>query len=92
MSFGQGMPERLKEIESLRAEAERAIAAAADEKILDQVRVAFLGRKGRLTSILRNLKEVPEARRPEVGQAANAGKTFLEGLIAQKEAELKKSA
>lgn len=86
------MSDRSEEIESIRAEAERAIAAAPDEKDLDQVRVTYLGRKGRLTAILRNLKEVPEGRRPQVGQAANAVKTFLEGLIAQKETELKTSA
>ena len=62
------MKEKLEEIlkEGL-AEIERA----NDLKSLDEVRVKFLGKQGALTSILRNMKEVPQEERKEVGSLAN---------------------
>ncbi len=49
-------------IEELRREAEAAIAAAASPAALEELRVAYLGRKAELTSILRGIAELP--RRP----------------------------
>jgi phenylalanyl-tRNA synthetase alpha chain len=81
--------DHLAALERLRAEAEQHIRAAADGDALQRLRTEYLGRKaGRLTAILKLLPTLePEARR-RVGQAANAAKAALEGLLADAEAAL----
>ena len=52
------------DLAALRAETEAAIAAAADPRALDAVRVAVLGKSGTLTALLKGLGAVaPEARK-----------------------------
>ena len=63
---------------SLESEATAALDAAEDEASLQTWRVAFLGRKGRLTAVLRSLKELSDAERREVGAASNQLKGRLE--------------
>ncbi|HBH01794.1 MAG TPA: phenylalanine--tRNA ligase subunit alpha [Candidatus Rokubacteria bacterium] len=52
--------------------------SAAD---LERVRVAYLGRQGRLTLLLRSLGALPAEERPLVGAAANEAKRALEALL-----------
>ena len=59
---------------------ERALAelsAAAEPAALDAVRVAYLGRKGQLTALLKSLGALPAEDRPAAGATINAGKTRL---------------
>ena len=67
----------IETIERLRAEGAERIAAAKSEAELEAVRVALLGRKGEVTSLLRGLKEVPDDQRPEAGAALNRLKQDL---------------
>ncbi|HDP34916.1 MAG TPA: phenylalanine--tRNA ligase subunit alpha [Candidatus Hydrogenedentes bacterium] len=77
------MKERL---ESLGSEALAKIEQAADLKTLDAVRVAYLGRKGKLTAILRGLGQASPDERREIGQRANVLKEELgKRLDARKE-------
>ncbi|MEM7705439.1 MAG: phenylalanine--tRNA ligase subunit alpha [Pseudomonadota bacterium] len=68
-------------------DAQSQVAAAADEAQLDAVRVAFLGKSGSLTGLLKSLgKAAPEERR-ERGQAINRAKGELQqALNARREA------
>ena len=83
------MKEKLEEIlkEGL-AEIERA----NDLKSLDEVRVKFLGKQGALTSILRNMKEVPQEERKEVGSLANGVREKLESALSKKSEKLEEDA
>ena len=63
---------------ALESEAMAALDAAEDEASLQTWRIAFLGRKGRLTAVLRSLKELSDAERREVGAASNQLKGRLE--------------
>ena len=83
------MKEKLEEIlkEGL-AEIERA----NDLKSLDEVRVKFLGKQGALTGILRNMKEVPQEERKEVGSLANGVREKLESALAKKSEKLEEDA
>jgi len=67
--------------EALRDEALAGINAATDLKILDEVRVAYLGRKGKVTEILRGLGQATPEERREIGQLANALKDELSACL-----------
>ena len=60
-----------QELNQLVSEAEQAIAAAADLQALDQVRVDFLGKKGRITERMKALGQLSAEERPKAGQAIN---------------------
>ncbi|MDX6637862.1 MAG: phenylalanyl-tRNA synthetase alpha chain [Solirubrobacterales bacterium] len=78
------MSEALERIGSIRAEAEAAIAAAADAAALEDVRVRFLGRKSELTSILRGIGELDAADRGPVGSSANEARGDLEAALEER--------
>ena len=69
------------DLSDLRAETEVALAAAADPRALDAVRVSVLGRNGRLTALLRDLGKTPPEQRRERGAALNALRDTLSAAI-----------
>lgn len=58
--------------------AESEIGAAADLAALDTVRVAYLGKKGRLTVRLKELSKLPAEDRPAAGQEINRAKQAVQ--------------
>lgn len=62
---------------------------AQDLNELNQIYVDFLGKSGILTKELKNLRKVPEEKRPEVGRLANEIKGTIEVLISDKKKSLK---
>lgn len=75
-------------IESLRAEALSACGAAASLADLEEVRVRYLGRRGALTALLRELGSLDPAERPAVGSLANAVRDELERTLEARRREL----
>jgi phenylalanyl-tRNA synthetase alpha chain len=75
----------LREIEEAGSAAIRA-ASSSDE--LERTRVAYLGRKARLTQLLRSVGDLPPERRPEAGAEANRVKQRLQELLEDRAAEL----
>jgi len=71
-------------LEGLVAGAERAVAEAADERALDDVRVRYLGKKGELTALLKSLGQLPAEDRPAAGARINAAKERLQSLIGER--------
>ena len=69
------------QIEELEREAHAAIEASRSSSELEQLRVAYLGRNGKLTQILRSLGQIPAEQRKDVGFEANRAKARLEGLF-----------
>jgi phenylalanyl-tRNA synthetase alpha chain len=61
----------VSELERLRASARERIESATDQKGLDDLRVSLLGKKGELTTILRQLGSLPATQRAAVGADAN---------------------
>jgi phenylalanyl-tRNA synthetase alpha chain len=78
----------LERIAALRLQAESAIADAPDTAALEQLRIAYLGRKAELPQLLRGVAELAPAERSAVGAAANAARQTLGELIAAREAQL----
>ena len=77
---------QVEEVQSL-ALTELESAASLDE--LEQWRIAYLGRGGRLTQILRGLASLTPDDRRKVGAAANQAKSVLEDRRATRELSLK---
>jgi len=69
------------DIDSLLNEAQQKVAAAAELQVLDDVRVAYLGKKGSLTELLKQLGTLSAEERPKAGQAINAAKKALQTSI-----------
>ncbi len=60
-----------QELESLKREADTALETANTQEALEAVRVEYLGRKGRITGVMRGLKDVSAEDRPAIGALAN---------------------
>ena len=78
-----------EEIEKLKEDALKQIENAANEKELDELRVKFLGKKGELTALLRNMGNLSKEERPIIGELVNKVKDKLEEVISQKEKKYK---
>jgi phenylalanyl-tRNA synthetase alpha chain len=76
------------EIDRLREEALAAVAVAGDLEALEQLGVTYLGRKGRITAVLRGLAGVPAAERPTLGALANQARAQIESAVARRRQEL----
>ena len=83
-----GMTELEQQLNSLRTEAEAAIASCADLPALDQLKGQYLGRQGRLTGFLEKLGALPKDQKPVIGKLANEIKTALTTALAGKREEL----
>ena len=70
------------DLERLRDEAVGAVAAATDVATLEALDLDVLGRKGRLTTVLRGIGALPGEDRPRVGAVANAVRETIEAAIA----------
>jgi phenylalanyl-tRNA synthetase alpha chain len=73
----------LTQLEALAAAAHRDVAAAADERALEDLRVRFLGKKGELSAALRGMGALAAEERPRVGEVANRVRDEVEKLLAQ---------
>lgn len=71
-------------LEGLMSRARAAVAGAADLAALDEVRVRFLGKKGELTALLKNLGTLPAAERPAAGQAINVARDAVTAALDQR--------
>ncbi len=83
------MKETLKAIS---ATAKEAVVACANETEIENLRVQYLGKKGELTAILKQMGSLSPEERPVMGQLVNEAKAELEALIADKKQELKAKA
>ncbi len=77
------------ELRDLTRQALNDIDNADDDHDLDDVRVRYLGKKGRITQQLRRLGSLPEAERPGAGQAVNQAKEQVQAAINQRKTELR---
>lgn len=80
------MKEQLEKIRQL-AEKELSECGAADA--LENLRVKYLGKKGELTAILKQMGGLSAEERPAVGQLANTVRKTIEDKLAERTAELK---
>lgn len=77
-----------QEIDTIQTDALAAITAANDEKSLDDARVAFLGKKGRLTAASAGMKDLSKEDKPVMGQLLNAARQAITSAIDEKQQAL----
>ena len=65
------------------------IIDAADQKELEEIKLQFLGRSGRLTLAMKEMAKLPKEKRPEIGMLANEVKKVIEETLENKISNLK---
>ena len=79
----------MKELmQSLREASLKAITEAQDMDLLETLRVKYLGKKGELTAILRQMGQLSAQERPAMGQLANQLRSDIENAIEARKTEL----
>lgn len=79
-------------LEKLRAESAAAISEAASTEALEALRVKYLGKKGELTAILKQMGKLSAEERPVIGQLANSVRAELEAELESRKAALAEAA
>ena len=80
------------QLEKIKEEALNQIESSDALEKLNDIRVAYLGKKGQLTSVLKSMKDVPPEERPKVGQMANDARALIEGKLEEARTALAKKA
>lgn len=78
-----------EQLEAIRTLAERELAQTDNQQALENLRIKFLGKKGELTNILKQMGKLSPEERPVIGQLANEVRSFIESNLAKRAAELK---
>ena len=79
-------------LEQIRREALDALAGAADAQALDALRVKYLGKKGELTAVLKQMGRLSAEERPVIGQLANEVRAALEEALETRGRQLEAKA
>ena len=82
----------MQALDELKAEATAAIESAADSAALEKLRVEWLGKKGRVTDLLKSLGQLNADERPKVGAEINAVKQLLNEQISERKETLQQAA
>ncbi len=80
-----------RDLEALRTEALTSIDAAPDGATIEALELDILGKKGRLTGVLRGIGALPADDRPRVGAIANTVRTAIEAALAERGTALRGS-
>lgn len=81
----------MQDIIKLRSQAAEEINKATDIFALDAIRIDYLGKKGRLTDLLKSIAGLSPEEKPAAGQAVNLAKRDISALIDEKKQALKES-
>ena len=77
-------------LNALAAELASALKNVRDESALEEARIAYLGRSGRITEIRRSIGQLPPEERPTAGKAINDAVATLEAQLVAAERELQR--
>ncbi len=79
------------DVDSIERSIREDIGGADSLETLEQARIKYLGRKGVVTSLLKNIKDVAPEERPKIGAVSNRLKKLAEDLLAEKTEALRGS-
>jgi len=78
----------IENIERIQEEARSQISSAHEPQELERLRVHYLGKKGLITSLLHQLKDLDPSKRKELGAVLNQVKTDFETELSRRENEI----
>ena len=81
-----------QKLEEIREAAKKALTGAGDVESVDAIRIKFLGKKGELTAILKQMGSLSAEERPKMGQLANDIRSDIEQAVEKSLSEMKKKA
>lgn len=79
-----------EKLEALVKEATLAIEKSEDLKSLDELRVKYLGKKGEITSLKKNISKLPNEEKPMAGKLINQTSNEVENKLEERKEEIKK--
>ncbi|MBU1705712.1 phenylalanine--tRNA ligase subunit alpha [Patescibacteria group bacterium] len=77
-----------EEFEQLKDQAQEALKSVLDRDKLEVLKIEFLGRKGKMAELMKQIVNVADEERKLIGALANEVKTGLESAFSAKEQEL----
>ncbi len=80
-----------QKLENIREASKEVVKNIHDKASLEAFRVEFLGKKGKLTDVLRGMGSLSAEERPVIGQLANDVRSFIEDEVAKISAEIEKA-
>lgn len=79
-----------EKVNLIKSEFERDVLNVSDIKSLNELKVSYLGKKGRVTELSGMMKEVPNGMKKEFGMKLNEVRTFVTRALDEKGKELEK--
>lgn len=80
------------EIEQIETSFQSALAEVTNARALEDLRVAYLGKKGSLTMLSIRMKDVPKEDKPLVGQLLNAARQVITQALDEKKESIQEAA
>lgn len=71
----------IRQLEEILDQGRKSIADAGSESALNELKVQFLGKKGKVTALMKGMADLPPAERPVMGKVVNEVKNSLEELF-----------
>ena len=81
-----------EQLEKIKSEALAKIDTSDALEKLNEIRVAYLGKKGELTTVLKSMKDVAPEERPKVGQMVNEVRALIEERLEETKTALARKA
>jgi len=78
-------------LESIARDAKAALELATTKQELENIRVKYLGKKGELTAVLKQMGKLAPEERPVMGQLANEVRSAIEALVEATDEKIKKA-
>ena len=77
-------------LENIKKNAEKDISSAKNQKDIEEIKVKYLGKKGELTNILKQMGKLSAEEKPVIGQLANEVRNFINQNIDSNIKKIKK--
>ena len=81
-----------QQLRTMQSEMDRTIQSVTDMKELDAIRIKYLGKKGELTVLLKQMGKLSAEEKPVIGKIVNETRAHFEDALQKRQAELKQAA
>ena len=76
------------DLEKVKEEALKVIEECKDEKLLEELRIEYLSKKGKIQALMQEMKDLPKEEKPKFGQLVNDLKNSVTESLEKKKDEL----